>query len=159
DAQGLSVKAMQSINIFTVGGTLSVNAHGLAHAPGPIAPTVRRMRIMLADGTIVTASPTEHADLFSAALGGYGLFGVILDADLDVVENEMYDLHTEYLDYRDFPAYYRYTVDRNPNVGLVYGRLSVAPESYLRESAIHVYTRSNYRGRVPPIATDQHVAF
>ncbi len=41
DEQGLSVKAMQSINIFTVGGTLSVNAHGIAHNPGPIASTVR----------------------------------------------------------------------------------------------------------------------
>src|SRR5579862_2045852 len=38
DAEGLSVKAMQSINVPTVGGTLSVNAHGIAHDPGQIAP-------------------------------------------------------------------------------------------------------------------------
>src|ERR1700730_7242484 len=77
DTQGLSVKAMQSINIFTVGGTLSVNAHGIAHHPGPIASTVRSFRIMLADGEVKTASPTENPDLFRNALGGYGLMGVI----------------------------------------------------------------------------------
>src|SRR5260370_30518000 len=31
DQYGLSVKAMQSINIFTVGRTLSVNANGITH--------------------------------------------------------------------------------------------------------------------------------
>ena len=84
DAEGLSVKAMQSINIFTVGGTLSVNAHGIAHNPGQIAPTVKSMRVMTADGNILNASLTENAELFSHALGGYGLFGVILDVDLEV---------------------------------------------------------------------------
>lgn len=59
DAEGLSVKAMQSINIFTVGGTLSVNAHGIAHNPGPIASTVRSLRIMLSNGEVKTASATR----------------------------------------------------------------------------------------------------
>jgi hypothetical protein len=34
DKQGLSIQAMQSINVFTIGGSLSVNAHGIAHRPG-----------------------------------------------------------------------------------------------------------------------------
>ena len=40
DQEGLSVKAMQSINIFSVGGTLSVNAHGIDPWPGPVSPPV-----------------------------------------------------------------------------------------------------------------------
>lgn len=91
DDQGLSVKSMQSINIFSVGGSLSVNGHGIDPMPGQIAPTVRAMRIMLSDGEVVKASPTENADLFRHVLGGYGLFGVILDVDLNIVDNEMYD--------------------------------------------------------------------
>jgi FAD/FMN-containing dehydrogenase len=141
DGQGLSVKAMQSINIFTVGGTLSVNAHGVAHNPGPIASTVRSLRIMLSDGEIKTASPTENPELFRCALGGYGLMGVILDVDLDVVENEMYLWKTHYLDYRDFADYYAKNVEGNPDVGLAYGRLSMSPSTYLSETAIHTYER------------------
>jgi FAD/FMN-containing dehydrogenase len=151
DAQGLSVKAMQSINIFTVGGTLSVNAHGIAHNPGPIASTVRSLRIMLSDGEIKNASPTENAELFRNALGGYGLMGVILDVDLDVVDNEMYVWKTHYLDYRDFPDYYLKNVEGNPNIGLTYGRLSMSPSSYLRETAIHTYEKIPHGVPVQPL--------
>jgi FAD/FMN-containing dehydrogenase len=141
DAQGLSVKAMQSINIFTVGGTLSVNAHGVAHNPGPIASTVRRFHIMLANGEIRTASATENPELFRSALGGYGLMGVILDVDLDVVDNEMYVWKTNYMDYKDFATYYQKNVEGNAEIGLAYGRLSMSPSTYLAETALHTYER------------------
>jgi FAD/FMN-containing dehydrogenase len=158
DGRGLSVKAMQSINIFTVGGTLSVNAHGIAHLPGPIAPTVKSMRVMLGDGTVRTATPAVEADLFRHVLGGYGLFGVILDVALEPVDNEMYRLRTSYLDYRDFAEYYQRHVEANPEVGLAYGRLSVSPGSYLREAALHLYERTAYRGPIPPLVPDSHDA-
>jgi hypothetical protein len=41
DQYGLAVKAMQSINIFTVGGTLETSRAGIAHNPEQVAPTVR----------------------------------------------------------------------------------------------------------------------
>jgi FAD/FMN-containing dehydrogenase len=151
DKQGLSVKSMQSINIFSVGGTLSVNAHGIDPKPGPIAPTVQSMRIMLGNGDIVKASPTENAELFSHALGGYGLFGVILDVDLQIVDNEMYARRTVYVDYKDFPKYYENNVENNVQIGLAFGRLSVAPQSFLRETAIHIYTKSQFDGTLPPL--------
>lgn len=50
DKQELSVKAMQSVNFCTVGGTLAANAHGIAHDPGWIGATVKKMRVMTADG-------------------------------------------------------------------------------------------------------------
>lgn len=156
DKQGLAVKAMQSINIFSVGGTLSINAHGIDPSPGPMAPTVRSLRAMRSDGEIVTASPTENTELFRHVLGGYGLFGVILDANLDVVPNEMYRRDTTYMNYTEFPRYYEANVEANPQVGLVYGRLSVAPQSFLRETAIHVYTRTEFNGELPQLAPDRH---
>jgi FAD/FMN-containing dehydrogenase len=107
DKEGFSVKSMQSINIFSVGGTLSVNAHGIDPMPGPVAPTVRSTRVMLSNGEIVHASPTENPELFRHVLGGYGLFGVILDVNLDIVDNEMYSRNAVYMNYKDFPKYYR----------------------------------------------------
>jgi FAD/FMN-containing dehydrogenase len=151
DQHGLAVKAMQSINIFTVGGALSVNAHGIAHDPGQVAPTVRAIRIMLSNGEIKTASPTENPELFRLALGGYGLFGVILDADLDVVDNEVYKWNTKYLDYKDFPDYYAKNVEGNPRLGLAYGRLSISPGSYLTEAALHTFEKTDFQGPIEPI--------
>lgn len=156
DQEGLSVKAMQSINIFSVGGTLSVNAHGIDPWPGPVSPTVRSMRIMLSSGEVVQASPTENSELFSQALGGYGLFGVILDVDLDIVDNEMYSREISYMDYSQYAQYYKSTVETNKDVGLVYGRLSVSPRSFLRETAIQIYAKTKFDGALPPLEPARH---
>src|SRR5262245_29413207 len=81
DPRGRSVQVMQSNNSFTVGGSISVNSHGWQFGRPPIASTVESFRLMKADGTIVKCSRAEHRELFSLALGGYGLFGIILDAE------------------------------------------------------------------------------
>ena len=54
---------------------------------GPFGSTVRSIRLMLADGQIVNCSRTENPELFGLAMGGYGLVGVILDLEADMVEN------------------------------------------------------------------------
>lgn len=156
DKEGLSVKAMQSINIFTVGGTLSVNAHGVAHDPGPIAPTVRSMHIMLPSGQIVKANAKENSEVFHHALGGYGLFGVILDVDLDVVDNEAYTWRTDYIDYKTFPDFYSENVNENKDIGLMYARLSMSPFSYLQETAVHTFVKDPSVTKVPGLETATH---
>ncbi len=156
DKEGLAVKSMQSINIFSIGGSLSVNGHGIDPVPGQIAPTVRSVRVMLSDGRVVEASRAENADLFKHVLGGYGLFGVILDANLDVVDNELYERRAVYMDYKDYPAFYRKNVENNQNVGLVFGRLSISPGSYLRETAAHVYFRTQSQSELPPLTPDRY---
>ncbi len=151
DKNGFSVKAMQSINIFTVGGTLSVNAHGVAHDPGQIGPTVKKLKVMKSDGTIVEASPTQNSELFNHAIGGYGLFGVILEADLEVVPNEVYTWSTDYIDYREFPDFYQKNIAGNPKLGLIYARISVSPNSYLTETAVHQFHKTEWREPIPDL--------
>src|SRR5829696_549199 len=85
-----AVKAMQSTDIFSVGGSISVNAHGMDHRAGALLGSIRSLRVMLADGQVVTASPAENDALFRHVVGGYGLFGVILSAELEVVPNDIY---------------------------------------------------------------------
>lgn len=156
DARRLAVRAMQSISIFTVGGTLSVNAHGVAHSPGAIAPTVRSLRVMQPDGSVVAASRTQNAELFRHVLGGYGLFGIILDAQLEVTDNELYQHKVEYIDYQEFPDHFARRVQGNADVGLMYARLSVSPISWLRETAVHAYLRLAGADQCPPIVPDPH---
>jgi len=156
DGIGLAVKSMQSINIFSLGGSLSVNGHGIDPAPGPLAPTVRSVRIMLGSGEVVRASPTENAELFRHTLGGYGLFGVILEAELDAVPNELYSRDTLYLDYKEFPSWYLRNVEGNQQIGLAFARLSMAPQSYLRETAVHLYRRTTSESPLPKLEPDRH---
>jgi FAD/FMN-containing dehydrogenase len=134
-----AVRAMQSTDIFTVGGSISVNAHGMDHRAGSVGRTIRAMRIMLPDGTIRTASPTENRRLFSLAVGGYGLFGIILDADLEVARNVVYQSQRETLSYRDFVSRLSSRWLSDPAYGLMYGHLSTAPQSLLDEMLVYVY--------------------
>jgi hypothetical protein len=67
DRANLSVKIMQTYNSFTVGGALSVNAHGRYIGQGPLVRSVREITLVLADGSVVKASPTENPDLFFSA--------------------------------------------------------------------------------------------
>ena len=144
DSRGYSVAIMQSNNNFTVGGSISVNCHGWQHNQPPIASTVRSFRLMKADGVIVRCSRSENTELFSLALGGYGLFGVILDVELQVVPNERYLPEAEVLASDRYVARFAEKVDGNPEMGMLYGRLCVVPgeTTFLREAILTVWRRS-----------------
>ncbi|MES1180893.1 MAG: FAD-binding oxidoreductase, partial [Verrucomicrobiota bacterium] len=106
DAMGLAVDVMQTPNVFTVGGALSVNAHGSNPASGPMSSTVKSMRVALPDGQVVTCSPTENADVWSRVIGGYGMFGVILEATLTTRKNERLKPHHWVMDYAAYPRFF-----------------------------------------------------
>jgi FAD/FMN-containing dehydrogenase/SAM-dependent methyltransferase len=87
DPHGLSVKIMQTYANFTVGGALSVNAHGRYIGQGPVVLSVRAITLVLASGEVVEASRTSNTRLFNAAIGGYGGIGIIVEAELQLVPN------------------------------------------------------------------------
>jgi FAD/FMN-containing dehydrogenase len=136
-----AVKAMQSTDIFSVGGSISVNAHGMDHHAGAIMDSIRSLRIMLADGRIATASREENADLFRLVVGGYGLFGIILSADLDVVPNDILASERQVLPTADLPARLQKAIS-DPSIGLMYAHLSTAPGSLLNEALIYTYKKT-----------------
>ena len=139
---GRSVAVMQSNDSFSVGGSVSVNCHGWQAGRPPIASTVEGLRLLQADGGIVRCSRTENPELFSLVLGGYGLFGIILDVDLKVVPNEEYRLERAMLPRRGLAhAFVDRTLAATGDVGMAYGRLSVAPESFLDEAILNLYHR------------------
>jgi FAD/FMN-containing dehydrogenase len=98
------------------------------------------MRVMLADGTVVKTSPRENRELFDLVVGGYGLFGVIVEAELEIVDNAIYQTGRRVMDYTEFPALFAREIDGNKAVGLMYGHLSTAPSNFLRELLLYTYT-------------------
>ena len=138
---GRSVAVMQSNNSFSVGGSISVNGHGWQANRPPIASTVEAFRILGADGRVVRCSRAENTELFSLALGGYGLFGIILDVDLRVVPNEEYQLERYVVPSHQCTAELEQRVAGRADVGMAYGRLSVVPDDFLREAILSVLHR------------------
>jgi FAD/FMN-containing dehydrogenase len=154
DARGFSPAVMQSNNNFSVGGSISVNCHGWQCRHAPIASTVESFRLMKADGDIVTCSRTDNAELFSLALGGYGLFGIILDVDLRVIPNERYLSDAELLNADQYGVRFRAKVD--DGIGMVYGRLCVVPgKPFLQESILTVFRKAPCELKeIPPLTTE-----
>jgi FAD/FMN-containing dehydrogenase len=87
DPHDLSVKIMQTYANFTVGGSLGVNCHGRYIGQGPVILSVVKFTMVLADSSIVEASPQQNTDLFYSAIGGYGGLGVIAEVELQLADN------------------------------------------------------------------------
>lgn len=133
NSYGLAVKTMQSQNIFTIGGSLSINAHGRDIRNGSLIKSVESFRLLTADGRIINVSRTENADLFPLVIGGYGLFGIILDVTLSLTDNEMYKIAVDTLDVGSYSRYFAEQVMSNPDIHLHIARISVSPEHFLTE--------------------------
>jgi FAD/FMN-containing dehydrogenase len=140
----MALKVMQSSNIFTVGGTLSANAHGRDIDVMQVVDVVRRFRLLLADGSVVEVSRTEHPELFSLVIGGYGLYGVILDVTLRVAPDELYEQQAVSMDYTAFPVYFARRIKPDTGIALLLARPSIdpRPESFLREVVVVTWRRA-----------------
>jgi FAD/FMN-containing dehydrogenase len=134
-AVGLSPAVMQSNNDFGVGSTFCVNAHGWAVPCGPFGATVRALRLLLADGTLVACSPTLEPELFACAMAGYGLFGIVVDLELDAVPNLALAPDAAVLPASGFTEAFLRTV-RTPEIAMAYGRLCVARSQFLEEAIL-----------------------
>lgn len=79
---GKSPRTMQSYATFSVGGTIGVNAHGIT-SDESLAESVVSFIMVTSDAEeVVCSRDSEDAkarELFSLAIGGYGLFGIITE--------------------------------------------------------------------------------
>jgi FAD/FMN-containing dehydrogenase len=117
DKKDLSVTVMQSYRNFTIGGSISVNAHGRCIRKGPIVESVVELELVLADGKVLTASRSENKDLFLSVIGGYGSIAAIANATLRVKNNRSIELVPEkVLPVKDYLSSYHSDLVKNEQV-------------------------------------------
>ncbi|MEM7178451.1 MAG: FAD-binding oxidoreductase [Pseudomonadota bacterium] len=151
DPQGWSPKVMQSNNDFGAAATFSVNAHGWPVPFGPMGATVRSLRMVLPSGDLVTCSPTENSALFNMAMGGYGLVGVIVDLEVEMVKNTRLSPSFEVMEASAFPQAFRAALD-DPAVTMAYGRLNVERASFFEQALLITYRETEDQTDLPPAA-------
>jgi FAD/FMN-containing dehydrogenase len=149
DGAGLAVKIMQTYDNFTVGGSLSVNCHGRYIGQGPLIRSVRAITLVLADGSIVKATPTENAELFYGAIGGYGALGVIADATLDLADDSRVRRDDETMPLARYGAFFRQQVRDDPTV--VFHNADIYPPAY---DTVHVVS---YRLTNEPLTDSRRI--
>lgn len=138
---GLSLQVTQSQSIFTIGGSLSVNAHGRDIRFGSMANTVREMTILTPTGDIKHITRDHQEEWMKYMFGGYGLFGIIIDVTLDLTDNETYTIHTNKLRTEQYEAHFHQVLNQ-PDIAMHYARISVAPSSFLEEMYVIDYKKT-----------------
>lgn len=134
DPHNLSLKIMQSYSNFTVGGSLSVNAHGRYVGQGPLIGTVKSIKVVLADGELVEANPTQQPDLFFGCIGGYGGLGIIVEATLELTDNAKVERVVERM---PVTAYRKYFADKiRPSQTAIFHNGDLYPPDYNHVIAI-----------------------
>lgn len=136
---GRSVKVMQSDNIFTIGGSVGVNVHGWQVGCAPLAATVTSMTVATADGALHFVNFDKEPELFRAVLGGYGLFGVVIEVELETVSNSNLTFHVQYMHPKNFLKAFENNITNNSKTELAYARLSVDKANLFNEVGLFWY--------------------
>ena len=98
---------------ITVGGAIAADVHGKNHhRSGSMSAWLKELRLLRADGEILVCSREQNADAFWATIGGMGLTGVILDAELQLKAVETAYMSADY--------------DHTPNVDALLDRMAEA---------------------------------
>jgi len=119
--RGWFLPATPGTKFVTVGGAIANDVHGKNHhVEGTFGCHLLRFELLRSDGSRMLCSATENAGHFQATIGGLGLTGMILWAELQLkpVSNNAIDVETiKYAHLRDFFALsaesdrdYEYTV-------------------------------------------------
>lgn len=141
DRYGKSISVMQSFSSFSIGGSLSVNGHGWQKDSPPISSSVISFTLMNASGQIVNCSRAENPELFRLAIGGYGLFGIILEVKLKVVDNVSLQYKCIRLNPKNYISHYKKHISVNPKVNLVFGRLRISDKHFLEEATLNFFEK------------------
>ncbi|OCA74680.1 FAD-binding oxidoreductase [Chryseobacterium arthrosphaerae] len=151
DKHGKSIAVMQAFSSFSVGGSISVNGHGWQKNLPPISSSVLSFSLMNPDGKIINCSREENPELFKLVIGGYGLFGIILDIRLKVVDNIA--LQYKYIRLRAdrYPDYYKKFISENPDVNLVFGRLKISDKHFLEDATINYFEKADEKPLPLPV--------
>jgi FAD/FMN-containing dehydrogenase len=138
-SHGRSVKVMQSDNIFTVGGSIAVNAHGWQVGKPPIASTILKMTVITPDGKMQTISPSKNSELFNAVTGGYGMFAIIIDAELETAPNSLVKFNSLFTGVDNIHEAFEKNITNNSKVELAYARLSTDQDKLFEEAGLFWY--------------------
>lgn len=143
DGQGALAWAIRQkqtgADALTLGGSIACNAHGRGLTMAPIADDIERLCVVTATGETLECSRERNAELFSLVIGGYGLFGVVVEATLRLCPRRKVQRLVDIIDVDDaLNAVYRRVAQ-----GCVYGdfqyAIDPADDAFLRRGVFACY--------------------
>ncbi len=83
---GLFLPVVPGTKFITLGGAIANDIHGKNHGHrGTFGSFVKSLTLATSDGQVQTCTRLENKPLFQATIGGMGLTGFIIDAEIDLI--------------------------------------------------------------------------
>lgn len=116
DAWTIRVK-QTGVDSVTVGGSLAANMHGRGLRLPPFVNDIEAFDLVDAEGELKHCSRSENAELFTLAIGGYGLFGVVVRVTLRLTRRFKVRRHVRVLPVRDLPELFEQRIEQGFQFG------------------------------------------
>lgn len=105
------------VDAVTLAGSISANAHGRGLLMQPMGDDIEDITLVDARGEVLLCSRKQNSELFSLAIGGYGLFGIIYSATLRLMPRQRVTRVVDIIDLDDAMN----AVFRRADVGSLFG--------------------------------------
>lgn len=99
--KGLSIPIMPSEYGLTMSESVAGNFHGW-QAKKPLIGGIEGLHLLNSKGEEQYCSRTQNSDLFKASIGGYGAVGIVLDVELGLTQNQVFELRAGEIEPKDF---------------------------------------------------------
>lgn len=133
---------------LTIGGALSANIHGRGLRLRPMIDDVESFDLVNPIGELLTCSRTQNRELFTLAIGGYGLFGVIVRVTLRLARRRKLERRVTIVRVANLPELF----DRRLADGFEYGDCQFATDP-----ASDAFLQSGVFSCYRPVADDRPI--
>ena len=127
------------VDAVTLGGSIAANAHGRGLAMRPLGDDIEEVTLVDARGNVVVCNRSQNAELFSLAIGGYGLFGIVYSATLRLSPRLLLQREVDVIDLDDAMN----AVFRRVDEGCLYGDfqfvIDATDDRFLRRGVFACY--------------------
>jgi decaprenylphospho-beta-D-ribofuranose 2-oxidase len=154
-SHGRAVRVMQDSNIFTVGGSLSTNVHGKDPRFGSLIESAISFKLLNSEGHEILCSRIQNSELFRAAIGGMGLFGVITEVTLKTDRNSTYRYTVVHKPRQEMLAFMQEQI-RRPDLEMIEAQMSVDRSNFLGEAQIYYFDKIPTNSALPDDVTGEN---
>jgi hypothetical protein len=135
---GYSPEILQSYASFSVGGSVSVNIHGIT-SDHSLGKSIIEIELVNSKGEIVVCNRRTNRELFSLVIGGYGLFGIITKVKLKIVNNTQLLMSSMNTNIHNFQSLYS-TFTNNKKINIKIARVNIAN---MDDINLYLFTKVN----------------
>lgn len=110
--QGWFLPVTPGTKYVTVGGAIANDVHGKNHhLAGSFGNHVKQFELLRSDGTRLLCSESSNHEWFAATVGGLGLTGFIVWAEIQLKQVQSQSIDTETLKYKHLNDFFRLSTD------------------------------------------------